>query len=891
MARSGFNRQSFFPKLPFGRTQDPLCQPPRRGAAHLGFETLEARQMLAADMAEIVGTVRHDVQADNNPANDTLVVGATVTLHRDNGNGAFDAGDSIVGSPVDTDIFGNYRFNGLSAGKYFVRLELPPQLQATSGGDLKETNITATESDGVVGPTIDGFTTAQKAEAIPPLPSSQPSTLNDPAVMGGERDLFVELTSGSDIFSSVSLISGGGLLRLASDTTVAGNAKIVWDGQDSNAIGVDPIGLGGVDFTKFNGNTMTGILLAVGADHPNCVVKLRVYTDANHWTEYTTTVPETPGGAATKAVTFNFDDAPTSSAGGGADFANVGAVELTFVGVSAVDGQVSLVGLIGLTTKTADFTAYSRLSLGDRVWSDADNDGQLDSGEQGISGVKLNLFSDTDGNNQFTPGVDTFLATTTTGGTGNYQFDDLLPGAYVVQVDATNFNAGAVLEGLASSKGAAVDPDNNVDNDDNGSPLAGQGVVSQAISLAASSNTVDFGFFGFDLVLDKAVQQTAVSPLETVTYTVRVVNDGPSTATGVQFVDNLPAGETYKSLSVSKAGVSLTHANGKITGGLGNMAAGDVITITILVDVKSTATGVLLNEAAVSAPDELYTLNNRDEVENPVTPKIDLAIDKADSKDPVEPGETFRYIVTVTNNGPSNATGVTVVDTLPPNVSYQGATRVGALAGDTVTFDLGAMAAGATVTFEITVAVDADFTGTLLNHVEVSGNETEITLANNQDTEPTLIVAKPASVSGFVYVDRNNNGVYDLNESPIAGVTMLLTGNDLAGNPVSRTVTTAANGSYRFDNLKAGTYAVREVDQPSKFKDGLDTLGRTFDSLGQQTGPNGFPGLDLNSDDSRDAEAFEGIVLQGGYDAVDYNFGELAVTVSKRDFVRPLFYQ
>ena len=47
---------------------------------------------------------------------------------------------------------------------------------------------------------------------------------------------------------------------------------------------------------------------------------------------------------------------------------------------------------------------------------------------------------------------------------------------------------------------------------------------------ANSNSTVDFGFFGFDLVLDKSVEQTRVSPLETVTYTVTVINDGPSTA-------------------------------------------------------------------------------------------------------------------------------------------------------------------------------------------------------------------------------------------------------------------------------------------------------------------------------------------------------------------------
>ena len=45
---------------------------------------------------------------------------------------------------------------------------------------------------------------------------------------------------------------------------------------------------------------MTGIVLKVGADHSNCVVKLKVYTNAGKWSEFTATVPETDGGAATQ---------------------------------------------------------------------------------------------------------------------------------------------------------------------------------------------------------------------------------------------------------------------------------------------------------------------------------------------------------------------------------------------------------------------------------------------------------------------------------------------------------------------------------------------------------------------------------------------------------------
>ena len=90
-------------------------------------------------------------------------------------------------------------------------------------------------------------------------------------------------------------------------------------------------------------------------------------------------------------------------------------------------------------------------------------------------------------------------------------------------------------------------------------------------------------------------------------------------------------------------------------------------------------------------------------------PKIDLAVDKIDSKDPVKPGETFTYTVTVINNGPSNATGVTVVDTLPASgVTYVSSSRAVSVNGRELTYDLGDMASGATVTFTITVQVEPE---------------------------------------------------------------------------------------------------------------------------------------------------------------------------------------
>src|SRR5207248_802279 len=108
---------------------------------------------------------------------------------------------------------------------------------------------------------------------------------------------------------------------------------------------------------------------------------------------------------------------------------------------------------------------------------------------------------------------------------------------------------------------------------------------------------------------------------------------------------------------------------------------------------------------------------------------------------------------------------------------------------------------------------------------------------------------------GFVYVDANNDGNKDPGEAGIAGVTVTLTGTDDLGQAVSRTATTAGDGSYNFDNLRPGTYTLSET-QPAGYVDGKDTIGT--------------PGGTTANDQ------FSNIVLGAGVDGTDNNFGELA---------------
>ncbi len=91
-------------------------------------------------------------------------------------------------------------------------------------------------------------------------------------------------------------------------------------------------------------------------------------------------------------------------------------------------------------------------AIGDRIWIDADGDGAQDPNETGVSGVEVTLYHDPDGDGVY----DTVYGTTTTDASGNYIFTDLPPAAYVVTV--TN-DAGASHPILTGDYNQTGDPD------------------------------------------------------------------------------------------------------------------------------------------------------------------------------------------------------------------------------------------------------------------------------------------------------------------------------------------------------------------------------------------------------------------------------------------------
>jgi uncharacterized repeat protein (TIGR01451 family) len=243
-----------------------------------------------------------------------------------------------------------------------------------------------------------------------------------------------------------------------------------------------------------------------------------------------------------------------------------------------------------------------------------------------------------------------------------------------------------------------------------------------------------------DLSVVKSAAPNPVVAGSQLTYTFTTTNNGPSGATGVTLSDTLPAGEQYVSSSSSQGTVA--NNNGALSVQLGSLAAGAVATTTIVVTVNPGDTGSLTNTVTVTGnqPDPNLS-NNTSTVTTQVDQSADLALVKTAAPNPVKAGQQLTYTLTATNNGPSNATGVTIVDTLPPGTTYESASGQGSptIAGQTLTLNVGNLTAGASSTTTVVVGVASTASGVIINTATVSGNQPDPNLANNTATVSTQV--------------------------------------------------------------------------------------------------------------------------------------------------------
>ncbi|HET6771320.1 MAG TPA: calcium-binding protein [Actinomycetota bacterium] len=116
----------------------------------------------------------------------------------------------------------------------------------------------------------------------------------------------------------------------------------------------------------------------------------------------------------------------------------------------------------------------------------------------------------------------------------------------------------------------------------------------------------------------------------------------------------------------------------------------------------------------------------------------DLSLAKAGPSGRVPTGRNMTYMLTVANHGPDDASDVTVLDQLPPSVSFVSAAPSQGSCGESagsVTCALGSLAYGATATVDIVVRPTT--AGTITNIASVSAFEVDPNTTNNTDSVDT----------------------------------------------------------------------------------------------------------------------------------------------------------
>ena len=141
----------------------------------------------------------------------------------------------------------------------------------------------------------------------------------------------------------------------------------------------------------------------------------------------------------------------------------------------------------------------------------------------------------------------------------------------------------------------------------------------------------------------------------------------------------------------------------------------------------------------VTADSDVYEPNNDDETNVKVLAVTDLELDKSVDKTDIKVGDTVTYTFTVTNNGPSDATGVKVTDknilkhefVSASSSDYDSATGV---------WTIGDLANGESVTLTVTVRINE--VGVFENTAIVTGNEHDNDTSNNNDSSEKVNVTE-----------------------------------------------------------------------------------------------------------------------------------------------------
>jgi uncharacterized repeat protein (TIGR01451 family) len=266
------------------------------------------------------------------------------------------------------------------------------------------------------------------------------------------------------------------------------------------------------------------------------------------------------------------------------------------------------------------------------------------------------------------------------------------------------------------------------------SPPAGVSDPNTLNNLAYDSDTLT-PQVSYDFT--KTDQRTSIAPGEAISYTITLLNDGPSAVSGVTILDEFPAIiEEVSWNCVSSSGASC-GTRGPVSGNINlrvDLAPGSSVIVLAGGRLSTSATGVITNTSRLASP--VVPLNDVLEATDTtvIVPHSDLALSVA-APAQVNLGEQVVYTIQVKNQGPSSADQVMLVSQIPSEANFLSASPGSptcTLSENTLTCNLGDLAAGDNAQAQFVLA--PELRGILVVHTNASTGETDPDLHNNAVT-------------------------------------------------------------------------------------------------------------------------------------------------------------
>ena len=261
-----------------------------------------------------------------------------------------------------------------------------------------------------------------------------------------------------------------------------------------------------------------------------------------------------------------------------------------------------------------------------------------------------------------------------------------------------------------------------------------------------------------DLLVTKDADQGTVNAGENIGFTVEVTNNGTGTAHGVTVTDTLPTnGGLDWSIDAANSDAGCSITSGVLTCDFGDLGPDESRSVHIVSPTTAQSCGDVVNTAS-------GTSSNDGEDSDSATVTVnctDIFVTKTADAPLVEGGDTIGFLITVGNNGPGTANGVTLTDTLPTNGGLAwsidlidgqapGSEPPCSITDGVLTCDFGSLESGSSHTVHITSPTDSTTTcGAVNNTVTVDAlnepNTPEFT-ANDQASASLTVICPGISI-------------------------------------------------------------------------------------------------------------------------------------------------